>query len=245
MLLGNEILADRQLVVSVSGRNVSVRTSLEGTFEITGVALGPQNLIISFHDPDTNRLYKHECSVQVGIQGVTGLSIDLAVSPKTFDEVIQVAERQLALGQWEVARQHLDDLADSVADPQEAKALELAWGWFYLQSGESHVQAEAHFQRALTLGGGAEAQVGLAGVAAGLGQYEEAVSQLEQALAETPHLRLTYPDLNTGDLNVVLATWHIQTGDGNRAMDILRRQAGGASVAGQRVKDDLLMAFGG
>ncbi|NMB24747.1 MAG: hypothetical protein GX986_04370 [Firmicutes bacterium] len=246
--LGDEVLSNQQLVISVSGRSFSVITSSAGGFDITGIGLGSHELRISYLDPKTAQLYTGVMQVQVGIQGAGEVNIVLGAEPRDFSEKLAAAQRQLASGQWAKARQYLDELASIELEPQEVLALDMTWGWLYLQSGEGgedHKQAMEHFQAALQGGGGAEAQVGLAGAAASIGQYEEACSHLEQALEKESTLELVYPKLNDGDLRVVLATWYMQTGDASQGLEILRHRTHGASAAGQTIKNALLAAFGG
>lgn len=245
--LGDEVLSGQQLVVNVSSRSFSVVTSSTGAFDITGIGLGSHELQISYVDPKTNQLYTGTMQVRVGIQGAGEVRMVLEIAPQDHAEKLAAARRQLALGEWAKARQYLDELSGMSLEPKEVLTLDLTWGWLYVQSGEGskdHAKAVDHFQAALQNGGGAEAQVGLAGAAASIGQYADAISYLEQALEKQSTLQLAYPKLNDSDLRVVLASWYLQTGDAARSLEILRHGTEGASARAKANRDALLATFG-
>jgi len=238
-----QLLANQEILVTISGRTRTVATSATGTFEISGIALGPQQISVSFQDPKTKLNYKWEKSVQVGIQGVK-LDITFTGALTTFDELLKAARIQMIQGQWEAAGRYLDDLERHALDPIQAQSLKIAWGWFYLHSQGDDARAQDYFEQAMALGATGLAQVGLAGVKALQGRYEMAITDLEQALQREPYLELAYPDLDTGDLYVVLATWYLQVGDKDRAVAILENQNQGTSMVGQNVKNAVLTAIG-
>ncbi|NMB47001.1 MAG: hypothetical protein GX998_11415 [Firmicutes bacterium] len=237
------ILARQRLVANAGGKTHMITTASDGSFEISGIALGSQEVKVSFDDPATGQRYHWARTVQVGIQGVR-IRVEFSGAPENPDQLMQAVWRQLARGEWEAARKNLESLSDDPVESQPASTCELAWGWLYLRSGESYAKARQHFQNALTLGRAAEAQVGLAGVEAATGQYGEATIQLEQALEREFHLQLPYLDLNTGDLQAALASLYLQAGDEAKALAILH-QSEAASPMGQKVKNDILALIEG
>lgn len=237
-------LANQKLLVNVAGKSHMVTTAQDGSFEISGIALGSQKVTVSYQDPHTLKQYQWEGAVQVSIQGVK-LRVQFSGTLDDFDQLIQAAWQKLTTREWEAARGYLNSLTDYVTDADEKSTAMLAWGWFYLRSGESYEKSKECFQKASDLGRVAEAKVGLAGVEAALGNYKEAAHILDEALEQEPRLELGYLDLSTGDLQVALANLYLQAGDETKALTILHVKIQGISSVGQRIKEDLLRLLEG
>ncbi|NLK07699.1 MAG: hypothetical protein GX316_03245 [Firmicutes bacterium] len=239
-------LANRQVVVAVSGRTYSLVTSSQGDFEITGVGVGSHTVKATYHDPETEKTYTGATAIKVGIQGAGDVRLLLEAEPENTKELISALQRQVAKQQWDKASQYLKQLEVIHLGSDEALAFDTARGWFYLQSepnSQGYKKAENYFNSALENGGGAEVQVGLAGIAAGQGRYETAAKLLTKALAASGNLRLECLQLTKGDLGVVLAVWHMQSGDLEQMQTALREQTFGASNPSRQLKDALLTAF--
>lgn len=237
-------LANQKLLVNVAGKSHMVTTAQDGSFEISGIALGSQKVIVSYQDPHTLEQYRWEGAVQVSIQGAK-IRVQFSGVLDGFDQLIQAVWQKLNTREWEAARGYLSSITDYATNADERSTCMLAWGWFYLRSGESCEKSEEHFQKASDLGRAAEAKVGLAGVEAALGKYKEAALILEEALEQKPHLELAYLGLSTGDLEVALANLYLQAGDQTKALAILHGKTQGASPVGQQTKKDLLRLLEG
>ena len=92
------ILARQRLVANAGGKTHMITTASDGSFEISGIALGSQEVKVSFDDPATGQRY-HWRMVQVGIQGVG--SVEFPPAPENPDQLMQAVWRQLAR-EWEV-----------------------------------------------------------------------------------------------------------------------------------------------
>jgi len=237
-------LAGQKLLLTVAGKSHIVTTAEHGSFQINGIPLGSQEIVVSYQDPDTGQQFRWQGVETVGVQGAK-IRVEFIGNLDSFDEISQAAWRQIVAGEWKAARGHLESLRDNPREPEQESMYELAWGWLYLRSGESCETARRHFQKALNLGKVAEAQVGLAGVEAAAGRNKEAIARLEQALEGEPHLQLEYLGLNTGDLEVVLASLYLQVGNDTKTLDILNRQTQGISIKGQQIKQVLLGVLAG
>ncbi|NLY30033.1 MAG: hypothetical protein GX047_05320 [Firmicutes bacterium] len=237
-------LGGSELLVSVDGKTHVVVTGADGTFRISGIALGSRQIKISFYDTAAGERYEWAGAVQVGIQGAK-LTVELSGALQGFNEMIQAVWRQLSGGQWESAKKNLEAIV--AYDPQgdDEITCSLAWGWYYLRSGESRQRAKEHFEKALSAGKEGEARVGLAAVEAAAGGYSKAASLLEQAFALEPDLQLDYLDLTTGDLQVALASYYLKTGDDAKTVQILKQKTHGASPQGREVRDKLLLFLEG
>jgi tetratricopeptide (TPR) repeat protein len=233
------ILAGQKLLVNVAGRSHIVTTAADGSFEINDIALGTQEIVVSYEDLDTGQQFQWQGVVQVGIQGAK-IRVEFAGNLEDFHGLVQAAWRQIMAGEWETAKGYLESLEGYSREPQQESICELAWGWLYLRSGMGYETARQHFQKALALGKVAEAQVGLAGVETATGRHKEAITYLEQALEGESNLQLEYLDLNTGDLEVVLANLFLRVGDDTKALEILNHQTQEISVKGQQIKRALL-----
>lgn len=238
------ILGNQKLLVKVAGKSYVVVSGLDGTFKISGIALGNHRITVTFKDPDTGEQHRWDGTVKVGIQGGT-VKVEFTIDLEGFDQQIQAVWRCLLAEDWEAVRVQLESLTDQVDELQQQSICELAWGWLYLRSGEDYERAKQHFSSALSLGRLTDAKVGLAGVEAATGMYQAAVSQLEQALQSEPQLELGYLGLNSGDLGVALANLYLQSGDDTKALDTLHRRTQGASPKGQKVANQLLQMLEG
>ena len=239
-----KVLGGGELLVSVDGKTNVVVTGADGTFRISGIALGSRQIKISFYDSAAGERYQWEGAVQVGIQGAK-IRVELSGVLQGFDELIQAVWRQLAGGQWESAKKNLEAITAYAPQGDDEITCRLAWGWYYLRSGESCQKAKQCFEKALSTGKEAEARVGLAAVEAASGQYSLAASHLEQAFAAKPNLQLDYLDLTTGDLQVALASYYLQIGADAKTIQILKQKAQGASARGREVRDKLLLFLEG
>ncbi len=233
-----------ELLVSVDGKTHVVVTRPDGTFRIGNIALGSRRVQVSFYDAASGERYQWEGAVQVGIQGVK-ITVELGGRLQGFDELVRAVWRQLVSGQWESAKKNLEAAAAYNPQGDDEAACFLAWGWYYLRSGESPQGAEECFEKAQRAGKEAEAMVGLAAVKAAAGGYREAADQLEQALRAEPALQLDYLELTTGDLQLALAGYYLQAGEEAKAVQIVREKAQNVSAKGQEVLDTLLLFLEG
>ncbi len=237
-------LGGSQLLVRVDGKTHTVVTDSDGTFRINGISVGSRQITISFYDSAAGERYQWEGAVQVGIQGAR-ITVELASALQGLDELIRGVWRELATGQLESAKKNLEAIAGYDPEGDDELTCRLAWGWYYLWSGEDYQKAKECFEEVLWAGRGGEARVGLAAVEAALGQYSGAISHLEQAFAMKPKLELDYLGLNAGDLAVALASYYLQVGDEAKTIQILKGQTHEVSARGREVRDKLLLLLEG
>jgi hypothetical protein len=239
-----EPLSEVELLVGVGSKTHVVITGRDGTFRISGIALGSRLIRISFYNSGTGERYHWEASVQVGIQGAR-ITVKFSGTWEGFQESIQAVWRELASGEWESAKKNLEAAAAYAPEGDDGLTCSLAWGWYYLRSGENSQLAKEYFEKAYAAGRAAEAGVGLAAAAAAAGVYSKAVTHLEQALAVEPDLELDYLQLTNGDLQVALAGYYLQSGDDVNAVQILEHAVHGASPKGRAVQEQLLLFLAG
>ena len=238
-----EPLSEVELLVGVGSKTHVVITGRDGTFRISGIALGSRLIRISFYNSGTGERYHWEASVQVGIQGAR-ITVKFSGTWEGFQESIQAVWRELASGEWESAKKNLEAAAAYAPEGDDGLTCSLAWGWYYLRSGENSQLAKEYFERPMLPG--EQQKWGRFGRSrSGCRGVQQGCHPSGTSLAVEPDLELDYLQLTNGDLQVALAGYYLQSGDDVNAVQILEHAVHGASPKGRAVQEQLLLFLAG